>query len=835
MAYDSARNRTVLFGGVFQGSGSTSNQYFSDTWEYDGTAWAQIPVSGPPAGGLGQMVYDSARGVSVLFGGGDANGFLAPITWEWNGSTWTPRFTNTRPPARVWFCMTYDSTRHVTVLFGGDGTDAAGNHVLLNDTWEYDGNDWRQVITAHSPSSRYGHALAYDSVRGKTVLFAGHDDTTGRLNDTWEYDGTDWTQVAVANPPAARFWQSMAYVAALGKVVAFGGDYFVPGVTLGPNNETWAYDGATWQQLATATSPSARVMAPAVYDSAHSSLVLFGGSTEVNPIVNLADTWALVVPESQATFSVSAVQFPQEPVLSVTTQDVTLTNTGTAPLAITGISADGDFGAADSCPRAPSTVTINGSCTIKVSFSPSQGNSAIGGALTVADNAPGGSQSIPLAGSGQWGEVNTLQTAIDFGSSQLNQAGPTANAVETIDFPDFPTIVTRVAADWPFVATGFDCPTGVVLAVGTTCHVQLAFQPTTAGSFAGQLRIFANTPGPAVVNLSGSATPIPTAVALALSPGAAFGQTLAVQASTSATSGTATFIFNGVQVGAAVALDSGGVAVQQVPLDDTTIPNGAGTYSLLVAVHPTDGVHSDSSTSTTVTVAPATVQTSWTGSGLVVAGNPVTLSATVSATPAGHPVWVRFDVTGVGGSTTTSYARADATGNASAMVSGLTPGAFTVVARLVSASGSSMPNAYVTSSDLRAAFAVSPAKGGYVAGATHQGAATVGFEIVPGSTPTGSMAWVQVVQVRGGDGLQHQAYEIVTSTSVASLTSHNKTATVTGQASIIFVDLVTGVHYANLDQSSPFQVNIASDGSAVVAVNGASIGLPAGGSAVNHL
>ena len=295
LSYDSARAKTVLFGG-YEPAGSGT--FDSDTWEFDGTTWTQVPVSGPPAGALGQMVFDSARGVSVLFGGGNASTFLAPITWEWNGTTWTPRFTTHRPPARVWFGMTYDSTRHVVVLFGGSGVDAGGNHVLFADTWEYDGNDWRQVVTAHSPSGRYGHGLAYDSIRGKTVLFGGHDDTTGRLNDTWQYDAGDWSQVAIANPPYARFQHSMAYVPALGKVVVFGGDYFVPSVTLGPTNETWTFDGSTWQQLMTTNAPSPRTLAPVAYDTANSRLVLFGGSNDTFPDTVTGDTWALVVPEN---------------------------------------------------------------------------------------------------------------------------------------------------------------------------------------------------------------------------------------------------------------------------------------------------------------------------------------------------------------------------------------------------------------------------------------------------------------------------------------------------------------------------------------------------------
>ena len=96
--------------------------------------------------------------------------------------------------------MVYDSLRGKVVMFGGD----------LSETWEYDGVNWTQVTTASSPSALYQHAMAYDSVRGKVVLFGGLDDYS-LVNDTWEYDGVGWTQVATASSPSARYGHAMAY------------------------------------------------------------------------------------------------------------------------------------------------------------------------------------------------------------------------------------------------------------------------------------------------------------------------------------------------------------------------------------------------------------------------------------------------------------------------------------------------------------------------------------------------------------------------------------------------------------------------------------------------
>ena len=73
-----------------------------------------------------------------------------------------------------------------------------------------------------SPLARHGHALGYDSARGRVVLFGGINDSTGYLSDTWEWDGNVWTQRTPAQSPPAR-GVALAYDSARGRIVLFGG------------------------------------------------------------------------------------------------------------------------------------------------------------------------------------------------------------------------------------------------------------------------------------------------------------------------------------------------------------------------------------------------------------------------------------------------------------------------------------------------------------------------------------------------------------------------------------------------------------------------------------
>src|SRR6478752_192482 len=94
--------------------------------------WQQIPAAGPSARGEFGFAFDSARNVSVLFGGSNNLNFngVNSQTWEWNGTAWNNP-SNTGPSTRCDQAMAFDSARGVVVSFGGyRGT-------YLADTWEW--------------------------------------------------------------------------------------------------------------------------------------------------------------------------------------------------------------------------------------------------------------------------------------------------------------------------------------------------------------------------------------------------------------------------------------------------------------------------------------------------------------------------------------------------------------------------------------------------------------------------------------------------------------------------------------------------------------------------
>jgi hypothetical protein len=203
----------------------------------------------------------------------------------WAGNANRPDWLVARPAAgpsaRDAHAMAYDSRRGRVVLFAGANEYSRED---FSDTWEWDGAAWIERTPATSPPLRFGHAMAYDAARGRVVLFGGYDLLAGlALADTWEWDGNTWVEAAPAATPPGRYGHSMVYDSVRQRVVLFGG--------AGNDDrlaDTWEWDGRTWLERTPAASPPPRDFGACVYDGARGRAVLFGGFDGASP---LADTW----------------------------------------------------------------------------------------------------------------------------------------------------------------------------------------------------------------------------------------------------------------------------------------------------------------------------------------------------------------------------------------------------------------------------------------------------------------------------------------------------------------------------------------------------------------
>jgi len=168
MAYDSNRKRVVLFGGSPADAGLIAGGVaLSDTWEFDGVDWIQQEDTGP-AGRYGHsMAFDSANNRVVLFGGSNnAPAGSFQDTWAWDGNEWA-QIAEFGPSVRSYASMASAGGSNM-ILFGG--TDSAS--APLADTWEFDGKLWTQWQDI-GPGPLSQAQAAFDTARGRVVLFGG--------------------------------------------------------------------------------------------------------------------------------------------------------------------------------------------------------------------------------------------------------------------------------------------------------------------------------------------------------------------------------------------------------------------------------------------------------------------------------------------------------------------------------------------------------------------------------------------------------------------------------------------------------------------------------------
>jgi hypothetical protein len=181
-----------------------------------------------------------------------------------------------------------------------------------------------------------------------------------------------------------------------------------------------------------------------------------------------------------------------------TAQSVTVTNTGSTNLTISGVNASAGYDEDDNC----GTLAPNGTCTVNISFVPSTSGPE-NGTVTVSY---GGTSSV----------INTTGTGVNLGlappptpfPNQLVGTHSTAQTVTVTNTSSSSITISSVIASAGFGETD-NCGT---LAANATCSVNISFTPGAAGAQNGTVSVqYGGTQS--IINVSG------TAVNLGLSSG----------------------------------------------------------------------------------------------------------------------------------------------------------------------------------------------------------------------------------------------------------------------------------------------------------------------------
>jgi len=282
--YDPINDRIMMFGG------GNDDDVYDDTWILDYTTgdWIELVLDSSPVHRSSTvMVYNSADEVIILFGGHNGTEWDSD-TWvfDCNTETWTDVTPAHSPYGRGSHAMVYDSINDKVLLFSGYGS--IGPEIA--DTWAYDynTNTWEEMNPSTSPGQRYGAGYVFDEGNGTMIIFGGN--SHGHYSDTWRYNyATDtWTEFSPTDNPGALKWSVMTYDSVNDKSILFGGDIDYPLVA----NGTWIFDSANgqWGEREPTIAPISREAFGFAFDPVNEKAVLFGGTEGANVFYN--DTWS---------------------------------------------------------------------------------------------------------------------------------------------------------------------------------------------------------------------------------------------------------------------------------------------------------------------------------------------------------------------------------------------------------------------------------------------------------------------------------------------------------------------------------------------------------------
>ncbi|MGA2099544.1 MAG: choice-of-anchor D domain-containing protein [Candidatus Sulfotelmatobacter sp.] len=216
------------------------------------------------------------------------------------------------------------------------------------------------------------------------------------------------------------------------------------------------------------------------------------GSPQTVSLLGTGASSAVTLSPSSLTFSSQAVG------TTSSSQNVSLTNTGSVTLGITSISATGNFGQTNNC----GTSLVSGAtCTIGVTFTPLT-TGTLTGTVSISDSIAGSPQTVSLTGTGSAAATVTFSPAtLTFASQSVD----TTSVKQTVTLTNTGSgllTISSVSTTGSYSETN-TC--GASVAAGASCTINVTFDPTVVGTNSGSVVITDNAANsPQSVGLSGT-------------------------------------------------------------------------------------------------------------------------------------------------------------------------------------------------------------------------------------------------------------------------------------------------------------------------------------------
>ncbi len=229
-----------------------------------------------------------------------------------------------------------------------------------------------------------------------------------------------------------------------------------------------------------------------------STVTVLGMSGSINTSTTVSLTVAPLINGSQISVSPTALSFGTVLVAqSSKPKTVTLANNSSSTLYISNVATSGDFTQTSTC---GATLAAGKSCTISVTFTPTQTGSRTG-TLSISDNGTDSPQTVSLSGTGKAQAALTPASA----TYSKTKVGKTS-AAKAFKLTNNQTVQLRnisISTTGDFSVSSTTCE--ATLTADASCTIDVVFTPTATGTRTGTLSVADSAVGsPQTSNLKGT-------------------------------------------------------------------------------------------------------------------------------------------------------------------------------------------------------------------------------------------------------------------------------------------------------------------------------------------
>jgi len=361
-------------------------------------------------------------------------------------------------------------------------------------------------------------------------------------------------------------------------------------------------------------------VAPSATGTLTGTLTVQGSDGATPAVVNLSAT--AVAPTPQISVSSNSFQFGTIGVGATGSQNLLISNTGSADLTISLISAVG-AGFSVSGITTPKKISAGQSVPATLNFQPTVGGPASGNLAITSNDPATPTMSVSLTGAGStapFGQLEANPTSVSFGT--VGAGGSATIPITISDTGTAPVQITNITVSGAgFTANGITIP--FIVTAGNSTTLNAVFTPTSGSNGSGSITIKSNATNS---TLSIALTATVQQPGLSVTPGSfAYGSVLDGQTKsqtfTLKNTGAAPLMISQLSVSGA------GYSLSGLATPSTVAAGASATFSAIFAPTTVGSLPGSITISSNAPGSPATVALSGTGSSgtVILSANPTSL------------------------------------------------------------------------------------------------------------------------------------------------------------------------------------------------------------------